>query len=59
MTNSTKYEARINSKTLYTFIVRIDHDGEENVLRGYEGRHFANMKNAQKSTAAYITKFCG
>lgn len=50
----SKYEARINKVTLYTFIVRIDKDGQENVIHGYKGRHFKSMKAAVRSTDKYI-----
>ena len=55
----SKYEPRIfNSAdgSFYALVVRIDGDGQENVLHGYKGRHFATMKAAEKSTAAYIAK---
>ncbi|MBK7053377.1 MAG: hypothetical protein IPH54_23515 [Rhodoferax sp.] len=31
-------------------------DGEENVIHGYKGRHFATVKAAQKSTDTYLAK---
>jgi len=40
----------------YALIVRIDRDGEENVINGYEGRHFKTLKAAEKSTSNYIAK---
>lgn len=51
-----RYQARINPTSLYAFIVRVDADGQENVIHGYKGRHFASMKAAERSTAAYIAK---
>jgi len=54
----SKYQARINPVSLYALIVRVDADGEENVIHGYKGRHFTSMKAAQKSTAQYIAKHC-
>jgi hypothetical protein len=55
----TKYEPRITRKEdgeFYALIVRIDRDGQENVIYGYKGRHFATLKAAEKSTGAYIAK---
>jgi len=55
----TKYEARISKNAygdFYAFIVRIDKDGEVSVIHGYKGRHFATLKAAEKSTAAYLAK---
>lgn len=58
MTN--RYQARINNQdgSFYALIVRIDHDGQENVIHGYKGRFFTSLKAAEKSTSNYITKFC-
>jgi hypothetical protein len=53
----SKYEARITQSrdgSIYALIVRIDKDGEENVIHGYKGRHFASIKAAERSTAKYI-----
>ena len=54
----SKYESRITKTngSFYALIVRIDRDGQENVIHGYKGRHFATAKAAEKSTATYITK---
>lgn len=54
----SKYEARITKQadSFYALIVRVDRDGEENVIHGYEGRFFKTMKAAQKSTSNYIAK---
>lgn len=40
----------------YALVVRIDRDGEQQVCHGFKGRHFASLKAAEKSTAAYIAK---
>jgi len=40
----------------YAIIVRIDRDGKENVIYGYEGRHFKTRAAGEKSTAKYIKK---
>ena len=40
----------------YALIVRIDRDGQENVIHGYKGRHFKTLAAAQKSTSAYMGK---
>jgi hypothetical protein len=56
------HQARITQNAdgdFYALIVRIDRDGQENVIHGYKGRHFASLKAAQKSTAAYIAKIGG
>ena len=54
----SKHEARITKSNgdFYAFIVRIDRDGQESVINGYNGRHFKTIKAAQKSTSAYIAK---
>jgi len=54
-----RYQARINQQTFYALIVRVDADGQENVIHGYKGRHFASLAAAQKSTSAYIAKHHG
>ena len=43
----------------YALIVRIDNDGEENVIHGYKGRYFKTSKSALKSTNNYINKKLG
>lgn len=55
----TNYQPRITQTAdgdFYALIVRVDRDGEEHVIHGYKGRHFATLKAAEKSTAAYIAK---
>jgi hypothetical protein len=55
----SQYKANIRKTadgTFYALIVRIDKDGEENVINGYKGRSFATQKAAKKSTAAYLAK---
>jgi hypothetical protein len=55
----SNYQPRITQSadgSFYALIVRIDADGQENVIHGYKGRHFSSIKAAQKSTAAYIAK---
>ena len=55
----SKYEPRIKQTadgSFYALIVRIDRDGESNVIHGYKGRHFSTMKLAEKSTANYLKK---
>jgi len=55
----SNYQARITNDgtgSHYALVVRIDKDGQENVLHGYKGRYFASRKAAEKSTAAYIAK---
>lgn len=54
-----RYKASITKTadgSFYAIIVRIDKDGEQNVIHGYKGKHFTTMKAAEKSTAAYIAK---
>lgn len=51
----TTYEARINSKTFYTLVVRIDQDGVESVVLGF-GKHYASMKLAERGAAKFIAK---
>ena len=54
----SKHEARISEHTngFYALVVRIDRDGEENVIHGYKGRRFKTRQAAEKSTAKYIAK---
>ena len=42
--------------SFYALIVRIDADGEKNVIHGYKGRHFKTEKAAIRSTSKYIAK---
>ena len=54
------YQASItknSDNTFYALVVRIDRDGQQNVIHGYKGRHFSTAKAAEKSTAAYISKW--
>lgn len=54
-----RYQARIHASSnggFYAFIVRVDSDGQSNVIHGYKGRHFATRAGAEKSTSAYIAK---
>lgn len=55
-----RYQPRIRQQddSFYALIVRLDSDGEENVIHGYKGRFFASRKAAEKSTAQYIAKHC-
>ena len=52
----SNYKAAIseNDGSFYALIVRIDRDGEQSVIHGYKGRHFASRKGAERSTAKYI-----
>jgi predicted deacetylase len=55
----SNYQSRITKSadgSFYALIVRVDRDGYENVIHGYKGRHFATVKAAEKSTAAYMAK---
>jgi len=45
--------------SFYALVVRIDSDGEENVIHGYKGRFFKTEKAALKSTNNHINKFFG
>jgi len=54
-----KYQANITKNAdgeFYALIVRMDRDGQTQVIHGYKGRHFATLKAAEKSTSAYISK---
>ena len=44
------------SGTFFALVVRVDSDGEEFVLRTYNGRHFKTEKAAIKSTQNHIAK---
>jgi hypothetical protein len=54
----SQHESRITTgpNGSYALVVRIDRDGQEQVLHGYKGRHFATIVGAQRSTANYIAK---
>ena len=55
----SRHEARItgsNENGFYALIVRIDRDGQENVIHGYKGRTFTTRTAAEKSTAKYMKK---
>lgn len=53
------YQPRI-TKTVdgdfFALIVRIDYDGQENVIHAYKARHFTTIKAAEKSTDSYMAK---
>ena len=56
---SNRYQPRISKDSdgsFYALIVRVDYDGEEQVIHGYAGRPFKTMKAATKSTTNYIAK---
>ena len=55
----SRYQPRISKNSdgsFYALVVRVDRDGQESVIYGYKGRHFATTKAAEKSTAKYIEK---
>lgn len=55
----SQHEARISQTSdddFYALVVRIDCDGQENVIYGYKGRHFATRTAAERSTSNYIAK---
>lgn len=55
----TQHKANIRKDVnggFYALIVRIDADGQESVIHGYKGRHFATLNAAEKSTNAYLAK---
>ena len=53
----TTYESRIRKQDneYYALIVRIDSDGEENVIHGY-ARWLKTRKGAERSTMNYMKK---
>ena len=55
----SKHEARYteNENGVYALIVRIDRDGEEQVIRGFNPRYFASRKNAERAVAKHFAKF--
>ncbi len=40
----------------YALIVRVDRDGQENVIHGYKGRFFKTRLAAERSTDKHIAK---
>lgn len=57
----TQYQPRVTGtieKGFYALVVRIDADGQENVIHGYNGKHFATRAAGIKSAAKYIKNKC-
>jgi len=54
----TQYKAKITEQqdSFYALIIRVDHDGEQQVCSDYKGRFFNTRKAAEKSANAYIAK---
>ena len=55
----SKHKANIRKNAngdFYALIVRVDYDGEENVIHGYKGRSFTTFAAASKSVAKYMEK---
>jgi hypothetical protein len=55
----SRHESRVTGTVengFYALIVRIDKDGQENVIHGYKGRTFATREAGIKSTGKYMTK---
>ena len=52
----SQHEARIRSNEYgyYALVVRVDFDGEEHVIYGYNARTFKTRKGAEKSIAKYF-----
>jgi hypothetical protein len=53
------YQSNISKNSegcFYALIVRIDKDGESNVINSYKGRSFKSEKAAIKSTSSFIAK---
>jgi hypothetical protein len=54
-----RYQPRVSGTVengFYTLIVRVDKDGTENVIHGYQGRHFKTRKAGIRSAERYIAK---
>jgi len=54
----SNYQPRItkySDGSAFALIVRVDRDGEENVIHGFS-RHFKTVANAERSVAAYMAK---
>lgn len=55
----SNYKANIRADgtgDYYAMIVRVDHDGSEQVIHGYKGRYFKTRKAAERSTANHMNK---
>ena len=54
----SRFESRItsNEQGHFAMIVRIETDGAERVIHGYNARHFKTRKGAEKSVAEYFRK---
>jgi demethoxyubiquinone hydroxylase (CLK1/Coq7/Cat5 family) len=58
MSNYQPAITKNNDGSFFALVIRIDADGEENVIHGYKGRHFKTEKAALKSTNTHIAKYC-
>lgn len=54
---ATRYESRIRTQDseFYALVVRIDKDGQENVVSGFGGC-YKTKTNAERAAAKFITK---
>ena len=56
-----KYQPKVTGTVkngFFALVVRIDADGQENVLHAYKGRHFSTKEAGIKSTTKYINTKC-
>ncbi len=51
-----RYQARINPVSFFAQVVRVDYDGEEQVVDTFKSRHFASIKAAERSIEKFIAK---
>lgn len=50
----SRYEVRINKASFFTMVVRVDHDGEEQVDLGFRPRHFSSAAAAERAANRYL-----
>ena len=53
-----KSNIRKQGDSFYALVVRVDEDGQENVINHYKGRFFKTLSSAENSTQKYIAKHC-
>jgi hypothetical protein len=53
----TTYQAKIRNTAdnlFFAMVVRVDQDGEQDVVSGFQPRHFSSLKAAEKATQKFL-----
>ena len=50
----SRYEVRINKASFFTMVVRVDHDGEEQVDLDFRPRHFSSAAAGERAANRYL-----